>query len=113
MVDQNNRIKGININNLEIKQSLFADDITFFMKDVESLQELKSGISLFSKYSSLTDNYEKSEAAWIGSQKNSTIFPEGYLWLHLCKKSIKILGICLTYNKVVHQNDNYQSSVSA
>ena len=87
MVDQNNRIKGININNLEIKQSLFADDITFFMKDVESLQELKSSISLFSKYSSLTDNYEKSEAAWIGSQKNSTIFPEGYQWVNLCKKA--------------------------
>ena len=41
MVKQNYKIKGIIINKTEFKQCLFADDATFFIHDLVSLNELK------------------------------------------------------------------------
>ena len=59
-----------------------------FLSDIKSLRELKSTILLFSKYSSLEVTYEKSEAAWIGLEKENTETPKGIKWVNLCRKSI-------------------------
>ena len=69
-VRNNKNIKGINISsNKEVKQALFADDATFFLNDISSFEVLLSVIKEFSKFSTMKLNYTKSEAAWIGSQK--------------------------------------------
>ena len=88
MVKQNYKIKGIIINKTEFKQCLFADDATFFIHDLVSLNELKNTISTFSNYSSLEVNYEKSEIAFIGSKKGNINCQEGYKWIDLCSTSI-------------------------
>ena len=98
---------GIFINGQEMKQCLFADDSTYFLQDIVSLRELKSTISVFSKYSSLNVNYEKSEANWIGPDKNNNDTPENLQWVNLSQKSIKILGIHFTYNNTLHQQNNF------
>ena len=41
MVRQNNEIKGIKINTNEVKLCMYADDSTFFVKDLECLEVLK------------------------------------------------------------------------
>ena len=107
LVNQNQNTKGININGTETKMCLFADDSTFFLSDIKSLRELKITILSFSKYSSLEVNYEKSEAAWIGLEKEKTETPEGIKWVNLCRKSIKILGIHFSYDKKVTQQNNF------
>lgn len=70
MVRDNPNIHGIIINNKEIKLTLFADDTTFFLGDVQSLFVLEESLSTFTNYTSMKINYDKSEAAWIGSWKN-------------------------------------------
>ena len=77
------------------------------MQDIVSLRELKSTISVFSKYSSLNVNYEKSEAAWIGPDKNNNDTSENFQCVNLSQKSIKILGIHFTYNNTLHQQNNF------
>ena len=41
MVRMNENIKGIMINGHVFKQCVFADDTTYFLKDIDSLEELK------------------------------------------------------------------------
>ena len=43
-------------------------------------------------------NYDKSEAAWIGVDKQSTEKPINCRWVNLCQDAIKILGIHFSYN---------------
>ena len=73
MVRQNKNIVGININGHEFKQCVYADDTTYFLRDLDSLSELKKTLAEFSKLTSLCVNYQKSEIAWIGSVPNSKL----------------------------------------
>ena len=89
IVNQNPEIKGIEVNGTTIKQCLFADDTTFFLQDIDSLQTLINTLNTFGKYSSLQVNYDKSEAAWIGSSREHTSKPVDCIWKNLTKDAIK------------------------
>ena len=65
MVKQNPKIEGLTFDNKVIKQCLFADGVTYFLKNNESFSALLKTLSSFTDYSSLNVNLEKSEAAWI------------------------------------------------
>ena len=93
MVRDNKNIKGIMVNGKEIKQCIFADDTTYFLRDLDSLKELKLTIHEFSKISSLSVNYEKSEIAGIGCNKNLELPEVGIREVNLKKDCIRILGI--------------------
>ena len=69
IVQNNNQIKGLNICGHEYKVILFADDSTFFLKDIESFYNLNDTLLEFSTYTSLKVKPQKSEIAWIGSSK--------------------------------------------
>ena len=71
MVRDNVKIEGLTIRGVLVKQCLFADDSTSFLKDANAFKELVKSIEIFSKFSSLTVNYQKSEAAWLGIEKIS------------------------------------------
>ena len=73
MVRENEKIKGIEINGHQFKQCVFADDTTYFLRDLESLAELKKTIATFSNFTSLQVNYEKSEIAGIGASKDTEL----------------------------------------
>ena len=106
MVHNNSNIKGINIDGKEIKQCIFADDTTYFLRDLESLTALMETLSEFSKISSLSVNYDKSEIAWIGSEKESDKPVLGMKNINLTTDTIRILGIYFTYNQklLIEQN---------
>ena len=99
MVRQNKKIKGLTFGNFEIKQCLFADDITYFLKDYDSFLTLKDTISIFTDFRSLKVNFEKSEVGWIGSKKFSDTPVDGVKWINLTKEVVRILGVYFTYNK--------------
>jgi hypothetical protein len=105
-------IHGININNQVIKQCLFADDASYFLKDAQSLKHLLDIIEDFSRYSSLKLHKSKSEAAWIGSRRHSTDHIGEFSWVDLTKNSIKILGIHYTYNEELSDKLNFDRVVS-
>ena len=107
MVRDNKNIKGIMVNGKEIKQCIFADDTTYFLRDLDSLKELKLTIHEFSKISSLCVNYEKSEIAGIGCNKNLELPEVGIREVNLKCDCIRILGIYFSYNKALQNEQNF------
>ena len=70
LIRKNHKIKGITICNKEYKLFQYADDTGIFMNGTEN--SLKNALDLFSKYSGLTPNFEKTQCIWIGSDIGRT-----------------------------------------
>ena len=71
---RNNNIRGITINNNEIKLSQYADDTTLTLDCSEqSLDESLRLLDIFESMSSLRLNCSKTEAIWIGSGANCAL----------------------------------------
>ena len=79
-VRHENRIRGINIDGNEVKLALFADDISCFLADTASGEELLNMLSKFAKCAGLRINIDKTEAMWLGSARNSNDKPLGVQW---------------------------------
>jgi hypothetical protein len=97
MVRQNPSIKGIEIADITVLLSQFADDTEFFLDGrKESFCACVHTLQDFARISGLNINYEKSSAVWIGSRINCTL---KYLTeFDICwnPTTFKILGICFT-----------------
>ena len=62
-----NDIRGIKVDNEEIKVSLFADDLTGFLKDELSLTNFLKLIEDYGTCSGLKVNHEKTELLLLGN----------------------------------------------
>ena len=101
-------IKGFRIKQFEIKLTAYADDTTFFVKDAQSLRKILKLLKKFEEFSLLRINVEKCEACWIGrAKKNHNTKPVKCKWTSLTNSSIKILGICFSYDKALVEKDNF------
>ena len=103
-IKQDHNIHGLVINNEEIKLTLFADDVTCFLKDRLSYLHLFVILKFFSRFSGLRVNDDKTELFAIGPQKLAQ--EEFY---HKTCTSIKILGIYFDYYKTTRRNLNFNS----
>ena len=65
----NRNIRGINISGVEVKLSLYADDVNAFVHDQSSAETLVGTIADFSQASGLSLNAGKSSVMWLGTQK--------------------------------------------
>ena len=90
-----NEIKGIKLELDEYKIVQYADDLTVFLSDIKSVQNLFKLLDLFEKISGLKVNYTKTEAMWIGSCRDKSETPLSLKWC----KTVKALGVHFTYNK--------------
>ena len=81
-------VKGITAKDEQIKLTLFADDMTCFARDVRSYRQLCVILYLFSKYSRLQVNNDKTETFAVGPHR----LPEASFSHNICT-SIKILGL--------------------
>ena len=106
MVKNNPAIKGLEICGHEIKIILFADDSTFMLRDIGSFIELNRVLDIFSSYTSLNINRQKSEVAWIGSAKSLCNDFLDFKYVDLTVSSIKILGIYFSYDSEVNYQNN-------
>ena len=69
-IRQNEQLKGIKINNHEVKISLFADDYVCFIDGArDSFKVLFDILNKFGRYSGCKINLTKTEAVWIGSNR--------------------------------------------
>ena len=59
-------IKGILTNEEEIKLTLFADDMTCFLRDIASYHRSLATLQIFYKFSNLRVNDDKTEIFAIG-----------------------------------------------
>ena len=97
-------IKGILIDEEEIKLTLFADDMTCFLRDAASYYRLLTQLQLFSKFSNLRVNNDKTEMFAIGRHHlDQTKYP------HTLRKPIKILGIVFDYHTPSRMKANFDS----
>ena len=66
MIKNNSSIKPLTILNETFLYSAYADDATFFLNDLKSVECLINVLKVFYKYSDLKPNYEKCEVAGKG-----------------------------------------------
>ena len=113
MVRQCESIKGVNINGLEKKLVLFADDTTFFLKNTLSLTKVLEVLEHFSNFSSLKLNKKKSEAGWLGKQSLdiSSQFND-IKWINFHQTGIKILGVYISYNNKFSYDNNFKRIIT-
>ena len=88
-IRRNPNIKGINISGIEVKLSLYADDVTLMLKDKHSGVEALRTINEFSKASGLHLNVDKCHVMWLGKEKGK-LEPIGEV---VAVRELKIIGV--------------------
>jgi hypothetical protein len=102
-IRKDNEIKGIKVDNQEIKVIQMADDTTSFLKDCDSLKRLLESTDNFRFYAGLKLNLSKSEAMWIGNKRDSKEAPLGLKLV----KGAKALGIFYSYDEKEVEEKNF------
>jgi len=103
-IRQDKTIQGIMVKNVEIKLTLFADDMTCFLKDINAYSRLCTTLKVFSLHSGLRINDDKTEVFGIGPHK---LVQNDFT--HKVRKSIKILGTVFDYHKPSRDKANFDS----
>ena len=99
MIKFNKNIQGINIFNHDFLYTAYADETTFFLKDLNSGKNVLEILDQFYIISGLRPNFSKCEMAGIGSLKDAKVALCGLRSLDLTKESTKIQGAHISYNK--------------
>ena len=89
----------------EIKSVIFADDMTSFVRDKLSHRTLFDTIDLFSTYSGLKVNHDKTEILLLGNMEVNS----SELGVNEISKVIKILGVHFTFNHSLFYKLNFES----
>ena len=82
-------IHGIEISKVEVKMSQYADDLTLFLKDEESLMNVFEVIEVFGNASGLRVNENKTKLMWLGAYKRHAKSVRGIEATY----KLKILGV--------------------
>ena len=101
MIKINPNIKPINVLGFEYLLTSYADDSTFFVSDINSINEV------FSKLSGLRVNKSKCEIAGIGSKNGAIEALCGLQSIYLNNNSLRILGVHYTYNDNLYLEKNF------
>ena len=88
-------IKGIRIGEKEIKTTMYADDTTVFVSDLNSIGHLLDMLEKFASTSGLQVNTSKTEAMWLGCWKDRHDTPFNFKWP---QEPICTLGIFFSYD---------------
>ncbi len=88
-------IKGIHIDNKEIKSSLLADDINVILLNLDSVKNSLTVLKKFSNCAGLNIIVDNIMAKYIGSLMSCDHFPLGLSWI---KTPTETLGITITDN---------------
>ena len=107
-IKSNENIKGIEIFKYVFLYTAYADDSTFFLRDILSVKELINSFNQFYHFSGLKANIGKCEMAGIGFLKGVTEAVGGLKSVDLSNDTIrKILGIHFSYNKNVQMQTSF------
>ena len=99
-------ITGIKVDNEEIRLSLFADDLTGFVKDNVSLLNFLKLLEDYGSRSGLKINHDKSEVMLLGNCAYTLLQGNAVSGNLKIKKVVKILGVYFTYDLRAKQNLN-------
>jgi hypothetical protein len=98
-VKQNENIRGIPVNDENVKISMLADDTTCFIDGSKnSFDHLFKTFDIFADCSGCKISVTKSEALWLGSKIGSSNFPFQDKGLRWKSQEFKSLGITFSLN---------------
>ena len=103
-------IKGLSLNSKEFKLSQYADDTTCLVEDTTSASNLFKKLDLFRLCSGLELNRSKTDALWLGSNKNRTDTPFGIRWP---ENYVNALGVCFTTDQNISDSKNLETRLSS
>ena len=109
---QNDKIRGIRLNEKEHKIAQYADDTEFFLDGTEeSLKATIETLKYFESISGLKVNMEKTRLIWFGSMCNSNKQICSNFDLDWNQGSFKVLGITFSTNLFEIPKLNYEGIV--
>ena len=94
VIRKDNNIKGVTFGKYEIRQILYADDISLFVNDKPSIDRLQIIFDEFEKTSGLKINKGKTNFLWMGKNCDR---PDILLFGNLVQE-VKILGVYFSMN---------------
>lgn len=95
VIRKNNEIEGFKMGQGNYKISLYADDMTLFLKNGRSLENVLSTLDEFRKFSGLSLNYNKSFGLNFGTIEEIGEKGKGIQWV----EEISFLGLNFHKNK--------------
>ena len=101
-------IEGFKFGDQEVRQVLYADDLTIFVKSERAINRLQYIFEEFGKLSGLKINQGKTNFVWLGKEEDQPQFP---LFGKLVKE-VKILGVYFTLDIKVKEEMNYKEILS-
>ena len=104
IINNNKDIKSLKILGNTFLYIAYADDATFFLRNLGSIKGLLNKISLYSSFLALKPNLSKCEVDGIGLLKGVKVAVCGIKCIDLTKDAIKILGIFFCIIKILNQN---------
>ena len=111
-IRKNKNIKGITINEQEIKISQYADDTTLILNGwIVSYTTPLQILDLFSEISGLQLNSKKTEALWIGANIGKEAIPNPVKDFKWVKEKVKALGVWLSTNPKTTIEANYSEKL--
>ena len=111
MVRSNKSINPLRILNFEYLLSAYADDTTFFVSDLDSIQAIFVTFDNFSLFSGMKINLSKCELAGIGVKRSVPTALLGVNNVSLLTDCIRILGVNFTYDLKLFQEKNYMACI--
>ena len=105
----NKELHGITCNFREIKLVQYANDTTGVFRDVNSARKFLDIVNKFSLCSGLKLNRDKTEALWLGKEKENKSSPLGISWP---KKPIKPLGLYIGHNIKELEVSNFRHKIA-
>ena len=111
LIKNKDNIKGIDLYDHSFLFTAYADDSTFFLKDIVSVRVLIDTFKLFSCFSGLKPNINKCETAGLGILEGVQKAVYGLQNIDLTNDAIKIFGIHFSYNEKIQTERNFSTTV--
>ena len=115
-IRRDENISALQINDTESKLSLYADDITAFISDVDSANQLFNLLNDFNACSGLKIYTTKTERMWLGSLKCQKLKENILPLIYLGQKStvyVIALGVAFAYDPAVSNKINFTDKLFA
>ena len=112
MIRQNPGIKGILLKDISVLLFQFADDTILYLDGKEeSFRESVNVLVRFASMSGLKINFDKTNAVWIGSEKDSRIRFLPHLEFKWNPATFKVLGVHFSTNTEIVPSINYEGKL--
>ena len=89
----------------------YADDTTFFVKDLNSIKVISSSLDQFYTFYGLHPSLSICEITGIGVLKDANVVVCGLKSVNLTKEGIIILGVHLSYNEKLQNELNFCTTI--